>query len=429
MVLKLTISATLLAVTCVSPANQRRPPAVRTGRTAPGITVLLEDSIGVVRGKRIGLLTNQTGVDRSGRSDADLLLHGDRALAAGVRLVSLFSPEHGIRGTEDREHLASGRDSATGLPLYSLYGATTEAPPDSAMGGLDALVVDLQDVGTRTWTYVAATVYAMRSAARHQVRVIVLDRPNPLTGVHVEGPVLDSALANADTDVPGRPARPYALAPIPLRHGLTMGELALFYNDALGIRADLHVIPARGWRRALWFDQTGLPWVQPSPGLPTLESTLLYPALVAFESSNLSVGRGTDAPFQRVGAPWLDARRVVALLQDRSLVGVQFAPESFTPTAPTDRKYAGQRLSGVRITVTDRDGVSVARVGAALVWAIAKIHPDSLRLDTLGFDLRFGSSADRRALVRGEDPDAIIDREAPATVSFERRTRPYTLYR
>jgi uncharacterized protein YbbC (DUF1343 family) len=263
------------------------------------------------------------------------------------------------------------------------------------------------------------------------VAVIVLDRPNPLTGDRVEGPLLDSALADPVPSAPGRPARPYALYPIPLRHGLTLGELALFYDDVLGLRADLHVIPVRGWRRDLWFDETGLPWVRPSPNLPSPRSALLYPALVAFESSNLSVGRGTDAPFERIGAPWLDAQRVVRLLRDRELggSGVQFVAESFTPDRPTDGKYGGQRIPGVRIDVTERDQVQIARVAAALLWAVAQTHPDSLRLDTLGFDARFGSPAARRALVRGDDPDDVIDAELPAVVAFERRSRPYKLYR
>jgi len=426
---KLITAASLFAVTCINSAREREPAVAHIGTIVPGITVLLEDSIGVVRGKRIGLLTNQTGVDRSGRSDIELLTSGIAASKAGVHVVALFSPEHGLRGTEDRQHIASGRDAATGLPVYSLYDETTEAPPDSVLHGMDAVVIDLQDVGARTWTYVAAAVYTMRAAARARVTVVVLDRPNPLTGIHIQGPVLDSALANPNEATADHAARPYALAAIPLRHGLTMGELALFYNDVLGIHADLHVIPVRGWRRVLWYDQTGLPWVRPSPNLPTLESALLYPALVAFESSNLSVGRGTEFPFRQLGAPWLDAHKVVELLRDHPPGGVRFLETKFTPVQPSDSKYAGQRVNGVRIQVSDRDGTQVGRVTADLLWAIAKVHPDSLHLDTLGFDLRFGSADARRSLLRGDDPDGVIDRQYPAAVSFERQTRPYTLYR
>lgn len=397
-------------------------------RVRPGITVLLRDSIQLVRGKRIGLLTNQSGIDEHGTPDIDLLYDGDRARAAGVRLIALFSPEHGIRGTEDHPNIASGHDQRTGLPIYSLYGSTALAPPDSTLAGLDVFVYDLQDVGTRTWTYVGSMLYAMRAAARHHLPFIVLDRPNPITGVHVSGPVLDSALANPYEQAPGHPARPFALYPFPLRHGMTMGEMALFYNAELHIGADLHVIPVDGWRRDMWFDQTGLPWVKPSPNLPSLTSELVYPALVAFEATNVSVGRGTSDAFQRFGAPWMDARAVARMLNDREMPGVRFDVDPFTPDHPTDGKYGGRRIPGIKIVVTDRDRIEVGRVGAAVLWALAKTSPDSLRVNPLSFDLRFGSPSAREALMRGDDPDSVLDRELPAVVAFEERARPYRLY-
>jgi uncharacterized protein YbbC (DUF1343 family) len=310
-----------------------------------------------------------------------------------------------------------------------LYGETVMAPPDSVLRRVDVLVVDLQDVGTRTWTYVASMVYALRAAARVGVPVIVLDRPNPLTGVRVEGPVLDSALANPDDDEPTRRAAPFALGPIPLRHGLTMGELAQYYNDVLGLKAKLHVIPARGWRREMWFNETGLPWVQPSPNLPSLNSVLLYPALVAFEGSNLSVGRGTPDAFQQIGAPWLDARRVVTALTERGVAGVRFDVDSFTPNAPSDGKYAGRRVPGVRIVVFDREQVQTSRVAATLLWAVARVSRDSLRLDTAAFDRRFGSPTARTALLRGDDPDVVVNRLRKAVSAWEKRARRYMLYR
>ncbi|HET7456080.1 MAG TPA: DUF1343 domain-containing protein [Gemmatimonadaceae bacterium] len=398
------------------------------GRVEPGITVLMGDSLSLVRGKRIGLLTNQTGVDRQGESDIDLLT-GDRARRAGVRLVALFSPEHGIRGTEDRENIASGVDAKTHLPIYSLYGRTVIAPPDSTLRGLDVLVLDLQDIGTRTWTYVGNLVYALRAAKRNGVRLVVLDRPNPLSGDAVDGPMLDSAISNANESTPARAALPYALYPFPLRHGMTMGELARFYNGELGIGADLTVVPMRRWRRRMWFDDTGLPWVRPSPNLPTLTSALVYPALVGFEGSNLSVGRGTPEAFQRFGAPWLDARRVAGMLNDRGLAGVRFERETFTPQQPGDGKFAGREIAGVRVVVTDRSRIHAGRVGAAILWAVAKVNGDSLRLDARAFDLRFGSPAAREALLRGEDPDAVVDRSLPDVVAFRDRARRYEIYR
>ena len=232
-------------------------------KVMPGLAVLLQDSIGLIRGKRVGVIANQTSIDERRRSIVDLLATDSRARAAGETLAAVFAPEHGFRGTEDRTDLPDYVDPKTGVRIYSLYRAATTAPPDSVVRQLDAIVFDLQDVGTRTWTYVGAMVYAMRSAARHGKPFIVLDRPNPLTGFYSEGPMLDSALANADTAMPGRPARAYALHPMPLRHGLTMGEMALYYNQELSIGADLHVVPMKGWSRDVWFDRTDLPWVKP----------------------------------------------------------------------------------------------------------------------------------------------------------------------
>jgi uncharacterized protein YbbC (DUF1343 family) len=397
-------------------------------KVKPGITVLLHDSIQLIRGKRIGLLTNQTGIDENGGSDIDLL-RGDRAHDAKADLVQLFSPEHGLRGTEDRENIASGIDAESGLPVYSLYGHQTMAPPDSILRSLDALVFDLQDIGTRTWTYVGAMVYAMRASARVQKPIIVLDRPNPITGYIIEGPVLDSALANPEDPAPGRPGQAFALWPIPLRHGMTIGELALYYNDALKIHADLHVVPIQGWRRDVWFDLTGLPWVKPSPNMPSLQSAMLYPGLVAFESTNLSVGRGMPDAFQRVGAPWLNAAATVAILRDREIPGVRFYAESFTPIGPTDGKYPGQTIPGIKIVVMNRSALQSARVGANLLWAIKKTAGIKLTIDNRGFDLRFGAPRVREALLRGDDPDVLIDREYRAAYAFREKTRQYLIYR
>ena len=418
-----------LCAGCVVVNKQADPTnELAEAKVKPGITVLLHDSIQLIRGKRIGLLTNQTGIDEHGDSDIDLL-RGDQAHAVKASLVQLFSPEHGLRGTEDRENIASGIDAESGLPVYSLYGRQTMAPPDSILRALDALVFDLQDIGTRTWTYVGAMVYAMRASARVQKPIIVLDRPNPTTGYLIEGPVLDSSLANPEDPAPGRPGQAFALWPIPLRHGMTIGELALYYNDALKIHADLHVVPIQGWRRDVWFDLTGLPWVKPSPNMPSLQSAMLYPGLVAFESTNLSVGRGTLDAFQRVGAPWLNAAATVAILRDREIPGVRFYVESFTPISPTDGKYPGQTIPGIKLVVMNRSALQSARVGANLLWAINKTAGSKLTIDNRGFDLRFGAPRVREALLRGEDPDVLIDREYRAAYAFRERTRQYLIYR
>jgi len=397
-------------------------------RVRPGISVLVSDSINLIRGKRIGLLTNQTGIDEKGRSDIDLL-RDKKPRGAGVNLVQLFSPEHGLRGTEDRPNIASGIDRESGLPVFSLYGQQTIAPPDTMLAKLDALVFDLQDIGTRTWTYVGAMIYSMRAAARTNKPIIVLDRPNPVTGYIIEGPLLDSALANPEDPTPARAGQAYALWPMPLRHGMTMGELARYFNDILKIRADLHVVPAQGWRRDVWFDLTGLPWVKPSPNMPSLQSAMLYPGLVAFEATNLSVGRGTPEAFQHVGAPWLNAAATVAILRDREIPGVRFYAENFTPQNPTDGKYNGQSIPGIRIVVINRSSLQAARVGANLLWAINRTAGSRLTINAREFDLRFGSPQDRVALLRGDDPDAIIDREYKAAYAFRESTRQYLIYR
>ena len=410
-----------------APASRAEPG--RQSAVRPGISVLLDDSIHLVRGKRIGLLTNQTGIDERGRSDIDLLRADPRAVAANVSLVTLFSPEHGIRGTEDRERLESGVDERSGLPIHSLYGSGTIAFPDSTLVGLDVLVFDLQDIGTRTWTYVGNLVYALRAAKRTGVQLIVLDRPNPLSGARRDGPMLDSTIANTEEPTATRPGRAYALYPFPLRHGMTMGEMALYYNAALRLNAPLRVIPMAGWRRSAWFDETNLPWVRPSPNLPNLKSATIYPSLVPFEGTNVSVGRGTAQSFQRFGAPWMNATEVARLLNSRGIAGVHFEAEEFMPVDPPDRKYGGQRIPGVLIVVDDRNRLHSGRLGASILWALSRTHRDSLRITASNFDLKFGNAPAREAILAGEDPDTVIDREIPAVVAFERAVRPYLLYR
>jgi uncharacterized protein YbbC (DUF1343 family) len=395
----------------------------------PGITVLISDSLHLIAGKRLALLTNQTGIDENGRSDIDILVSDPAVVRSGARLISLFSPEHGIRGDQDRTFVESGRDSKTGLPIHSLYTNTTIAPPDSLLRDIDAVVFDLQDIGTRTWTYVGNLVYALRAIKRNGKQLIVLDRPNPLGGMRMDGPMLDSAIANAEEHRSDRPARPYALYPFPLRHGMTMGEMALFYNALLGIGADLKVVPMRNWTRAMWFDDTRLPWVKPSPNMPSLTSALLYPSLVAFEGTNVSVGRGTDEAFQRFGAPWMNAPEVARLLENAGIAGVRFEAESFTPRNPGDRKYGDVRIPGVRIIVEDRERVHSGRLGAALLWAIHTTSRDSLRINELTFDLRFGSSAARRSIQNGDDPDTVVDRTLGEVLAFQRRAQSFFLYR
>src|SRR5213594_3543647 len=317
-----------------------------TGQVRPGIDVLLSDSLHLVAGKRVVLLTNHTGVDRSGRRDVDVI-YGHTA----IRLTALFSPEHGFRGLEDRPGLPDAVDSATGLPIYSLYGGSR--PPNyAALDSADVVLVDLQDIGARYYTYPATATQLMRQAARRGKRVIVLDRPDPIGGEMVQGNV-HAAAADPESMLVG-------FLPVPMRHGMTLGELLRLANDTLGIHADLVVVPAAGWRRGMYFDATRLPWIKPSPNMPDLESAFHYPGTCLFEGTNLSVGRGTPFAFQVVGAPWLDAQAVLRYLRDErwgmrdALIGVAVESISFIPHGPTDGKYDGVSLQGVRLRVTDR---------------------------------------------------------------------------
>lgn len=413
--------------------NDPRNPGMRgraiDRKVRPGISVLLDDSIKLIAGKRVALITNQTGIDEGGRRTVDLLFSDPRAQRADVKLTKLFAPEHGAFGTEDRTGLTDERDAKTGLIVHTLYQRKTMAPADSLLLDIDVLVVDLQDIGTRTWTYVGVVLYAMQAGERRGIPVLVLDRPNPISGAFTSGAILDSALADPAYPTATNATNGFALHPVPLRHGLTMGELARMFQVQLNMGTRLTVVPMRNWRRRMWFDQTNLKWVRPSPNMPDLTSALLYPALVPFESSNVSVGRGTDQPFQRFGAPWLRADSVTRLLEDLSLTGVRFRAERFTPKQPGDKKFDGQSIPGIRLEVLDRERVQPARLGAAILWALAQVHRDSLRVTPAGFDRRMGSAKMREALLGGADPDAVLDRLLPAIVEFEKDARRFHLYR
>ncbi len=295
----------------------------------PGIDVLVRAGGGPLRGLRVGLITNHTGRGADGTSTIDLL-----AALPEVDLAALFGPEHGIRGAvEGGESVESGRDAKTGVPIYSLYGETRE-PTAAMLSGLDALVFDIQDVGARYYTYVWTMALAMRAAARSHVRFVVLDRPDPIGGRLVQGNVLDTAFASF-----------VGLYPVPMRYGLTPGELARWINAAYHVGAELTVVPVQGWRRGVWYDETALPWVPPSPNMPSLESATHYPGTCIFEGTNLSVGRGTPIAFQQIGAPWIDSDTLAARMNALGLAGVRFEATSFTPDRPGDGKYPGVEAS------------------------------------------------------------------------------------
>ena len=353
------------------------------GRTLNGIDVLRADGFRILKGKRVGLVTNHTGRARTGEATIDLL-----AASKDFTLVALFSPEHGIRGILD-EKVESAKDEKTGLPIHSLYGKTMR-PTDEMLQGIDTMVIDLQDIGARFYTYTTTMAYVMEEAATRKIGVVVLDRPNPIGGVQIEGPTLDKTELGFT-----------AYMPMPIWHGMTLGEMARLFNAENKIGADLTVVEMKFWNRDAWFDLTGLPWVNPSPNMRNMVAASLYPGIGAIEGSNLSVGRGTDSPFEQFGAPWIDGPRLAAELNRRNLPGVRFYPVAFTPASS---RFANELCQGVFIIVTDRDRMRPVRVGLEVATALYKLFPDRFEVDKVG--RLFGGDTVRR--VRGGDDPATI---------------------
>src|SRR5713226_5801968 len=400
----------VLGLACAGPA---------AAQVRPGIEVLLSDSIALVTGKRVALLTNQTGVDRLGRRDIDLLRG-----APGVRLTLILSPEHGLEGAVDRPGLPDAVDPASGLPIYSLYGGTP-LPNIAALDSVDLVLVDLQDVGARYYTYPVTAVLLMAEAARRGKPLVVLDRPNPIGGQAVQGNLASAAHAIE---------RIGDALPVPMRHGMTLGELLELANDVQRLHARLIVVPAAGWRRAMYADDTGLPWVRPSPNLPDLESALHYPGTCLFEGTNLSVGRGTAFAFQVIGAPWVDTGAVLPRLRgggrwaQEGLNGVELSGVAFIPHGPTDGKYDGVEVRGIRLHVTDRRRYDPTRAAALVLAAIRAAQPDSLRFDAARFDRLAQGAELRRAILADRTADAIWREWDGPLARFRRLRARYLLY-
>jgi uncharacterized protein YbbC (DUF1343 family) len=393
----------LLAACAPGSAGTPGPASVR-----PGLEVLLADPPAAVRGRRVGLITNHTAIDRAGTSAIDLL-HASEAL----ELVALFSPEHGIRGAAaDGEIVASGVDARTGLPIHSLYGETRRPTP-AMLAGIEALLFDIQDIGARQYTYISTMAHAMEAAAAAGIPFVVLDRPNPIGGEIVEGGVLDPAFRTF-----------VGVHPIAGRHGMTVGELARLFDAEFGIGADLVVVPVEGWRREQWLDQTGLPWVNPSPNIRRLEAAAHYPGTVFLEGTNL-LERGTDLPFEQTGAPWLDAEGVAAEMNALGLAGVRFDPVRLA-VEPTARKFPGQTVPGVRLVATDRNAYRPVRAVLLLIDAVRRRHPAELEW-TATIDRLAGTDRLRRAIEAGTLP-ALLEEWDRDAERFRALREPYLLY-
>ena len=372
-----------------------------------GIDVLRADGFALLKGKKVGLVTNHTGRARDGATTIDLL-HG----AKDVSLVALFSPEHGIRGVLDSK-VPSEKDGKTGLVVHSLYGETRR-PTDDMLKGVDTIVIDIQDIGARFYTYMTTMAYVMEESAKRNIAVVVLDRVNPINGVQIEGPALDKSQVSFVG----------YFAAMPIRHGMTLGELAQLFNAENKIGANLTVVRLRGWERDHWFDATGIPWINPSPNMRNLIQATLYPGIGAIEGTNISVGRGTDTPFEQVGAPWIDGVRLADALNAKNLPGVRFYPVRFTPTSS---KHANQECQGVFIVVTDRAALRPVRVGAEIAGALARLHGAQYQLEAA--ERLFGSRENLTRLRAGEDPSALVNGWSAAEARWRLLRAKYLLYR
>jgi len=427
-----------LILTLVQPAFGQE------GRVLVGADLLFSERLDLLQGKRVGLVTNHTALLSDGRHVADAIAGRD-----DMELAALLCPEHGIRG-DTTGLIPDGMDQQTGVPIYSLYGKTKK-PTAPMLEGVDLLVFDIQDVGARFYTYISTLGHVMGAAAKKEIPVVVLDRPNPITGTRVAGPVAEDSMLSLMVPIrkdsitgtwvedplgEDSTLSLVAFAPIPIMHGMTVGELALMYNGQGwledGLRAHLTVIRMKNWTRNLWYDETGLQWVKPSPNMPTLNTAVVYPGTCLFEGVKVSDGRGTERPFEYIGAPWLNTAQVIELLENMSLPGVQFEPIQFTPTKRpqnvTAPEYANQGCNGIMLEVTEREEYQAVRTGIVLLWAILMVHPDRLEWKENRFDRLAGTTTVRSMLERGRDPDQVIDSWNERLRAFEEVRKKYLLY-
>ena len=397
------------SASAATPSPQKHPQkksAARVGRVQTGLDVLEAGMFSALRGKHIGIITNHTGLDSQGKSTIDLLAH-----APQVTVVAIFSPEHGLAGRLD-ESVSSSKDRSTGLPVYSLYG-DNRRPTDEMLKGIDALVFDVQDAGVRFYTYTTTMAYCMEEAAKHKISFYVLDRPNPLGGEIIEGPPLDSD----KTDF-------VAYYPIPVRYGLTIGELAQFFNSENHINADLHVIAMKNWRRNYFFESTGIRWIPPSPNLRTLKGSISYPGLEILQNAGVSVGRGTETPFEEFGAPWMDGEKVAAALNAAHLPGLKFVSQPFIPVSGL---YQGRRCNGVGIRIGDRAAVRSMTMGIEIAALLEKLFPKNFEIEKTIFLL--GNAETVQKLKDGVPAAQIIASWQPALAEFDKTRRRYFLYK
>lgn len=373
-----------------------------------GLDVLAKENFAPLQGRRIGLITNHTGLSRDGKRNVDLML------AAGVKVVTLFAPEHGFLGVEEQPNVADSTDPSTGLPIISLYQGSRRRITSEMLKGIDALVYDTQDAGARFYTRSCTMLYGMEEAAKKHLPFYVLDRPNPITGVHVEGPILDTDLESF-----------VGCFGVPLRHGMTFGELANMANSEQKLGVDLHVVQMQGWNRGDWFDSTGLAWINTSPNIRSLNAALLYPGVAMLEASkNYSVGRGTDAPFEQIGADWIQGRELASFLNSRYIPGIRVYPTRFRPTASN---FAGKTIEGIRFVITDRNSFDSTRFGLELGYALEKLYPGKIPWEENRFLI--GNHEVLAACQAASDPRTIVQNMEDSLAAFLKRREKYLLYK
>ncbi len=389
-------------------------------RVKIGAEILIEKHLDLVKGKKIGIVTNHTGILPDGRHIVDVLNEVE-----GVRVVALFGPEHGIRGeVPDGKSISHGVDTKTGIPVFSLYGEVKK-PTVEMLKDIDVLIFDIQDVGARFYTYISTMSYCMEACAEMGKKFIVLDRPNPIRGVYVDGPILEPKFKSF-----------VGLHPIPVVHGMTVGELARMFNEEgwleNGVKADLTVVKMENYSRKLWFDQTGLPWVKPSPNMMTLRTAVVYTATCFIEGTNVSEGRGTQHPFEWIGAPWIDGEKLASELNSYKLPGVKFEPISFVPTdiekVTIDPKYEGEKCGGIYLNVYDREKFEPVKVGVYILYALKKLYPDKFKWRTAGQDRLWGTDKVRLMIDEGRKPEEIIKIWKDDLKKFLSVRRKYLLY-
>jgi uncharacterized protein YbbC (DUF1343 family) len=399
------------------PAPAPNEDAAAAAPVIPGLEILVRDSAHLVRGKRVGLITNHTAVTREGQHAVDFLR------ANGVELVALFGPEHGVRGdVEAGRKIESGRDPETGIPVHSLYGRT-QRPTAEMLEGVEVLLFDIQDIGARPYTYVWTMAMAMEAAAEHRIPFVVLDRPNPITA-EAGGPVMHMDVRDVTQAITG-------YYTVPLRHGMTAGEVARYYNADGGVNAELRVAPAEGWRGGMWYDETGLPWLNPSPNIRSLDAALKYSGMVLAEATNLSVGRGTEAPFSYLGAPWLDLPRVLEAVGRYQLEGVRLDTVRLVPDSPDPDAWVpfrGESVRFVRLSVTDREAFDPPYAALVLLSEIRRLHPEQFRITNDGFTQMIGSRWAREQFDAGADPRTIQARWREELAAWEGVHDRYRIY-